>query len=167
MTALEWFNTYGPAWVQAVGSVGALLLAIYVPIRMRRTEEFDRLESTIGIAIELAKVGEEYADALETGGYLHPEPPTSLPVHLAAIQNFVAGGSLPAELLAYLNEVAIAAQNLEAHWRGAGAGSARRDNPNLQQAARMRALRLTLSAAQAERFVESWRRRHRLVLAFY
>lgn len=163
----EWLNLYGPAWVQALGSVGALLLAIYVPARMRRAEEFDRLQSTIRAAEELCEMSANYVRSLEQGIGLSPHPPTSFPVLISAIRGHIAAGNLPAEFLGYLNEVAISAQLIADHWSGAGAGNARRDNPGLIGGAKLRSERIHHMIEFPREYVRQWRKKHRMVLAFY
>lgn len=108
-----------PAWVQAIGSIGALLLAIYVPVRIRCADRFDRYREAVEWVEELARISENnFRKPIELGlpsGPPHPQ----LAIVNRSLQFRSENGNLPVSIQQPVASAAESGRSLQDLWEKA------------------------------------------------
>jgi len=159
-------GTVAAAWVQAIGSIAGVLIAIYVPVRMRRVEEYDRRRDVVSTISQLKRMGDEYVRALTHGTmavHAGVPPPGFRALEQSLRVSLVSG--VPAELIPAAVKAADAAKLVVEHWE-LQASSGNTANPALINTAQLRQANVVRALADAQIALRRWKRSHRITLWF-
>lgn len=159
-----WTPEQWAAWIQVAGSFAALFLALYVPVRMRRIEELDRMQATLSVMEELDRLSQRYIAILEDGEAPLENAPSDFRSLAEACDAHAKNPSTPALLVPVLDQTKQAAMLVKSHWDAVSMGTPRRDNPAAQEAARARRANVAKQLERARLMVAAWRKQHRLTL---
>ncbi|WP_329763953.1 hypothetical protein [Stenotrophomonas geniculata] len=108
-----------PAWVQAVGSIGALLLAIYVPVRIRCADRFDRYREAVEWVEELARISENNLRKPIEYGLPSGPPHPQLAIVNKSLQFRSENGNLPVSIQQPVASAAESGRKLQDLWERA------------------------------------------------
>lgn len=93
------------AWLQVIGSMAALFFAFYVPIRMRRIDALERLESVTSCVGQVDTICQYYAGVVSNLENCLGTVPVELTAAIDACKSHMANPSTPAVLLPPLSHV--------------------------------------------------------------
>lgn len=154
------------AWIQVAGAFVAIVLAIYVPIRMRRVEELDRMESIISSMEMMGQLANHYAQTVGDLANAMGGAPIELGITTSACRSHLNNPSTPAALLPSLGHIEHAGRLVTDHWNMATSNPESRSNALFVATAKERCSRVTLHLNGARAQVKAWRRQHRGALLF-
>lgn len=154
------------AWIQVAGSFAALFLAIYVPLRMRRLEELERMTAVVECIRNLKKIASYYVVALPDMDQEIGTPPFDLETMIDACRTHLGNPATPAFMLPSLGRAIRAGDNLRDHWKYASSGLTSRGNPSFIKSGTQRCEAIVAETAGLEAALRKWRNSHRLTLIF-
>ncbi|WP_156455854.1 MULTISPECIES: hypothetical protein [Stenotrophomonas] len=103
-------------WIQVFGSLTALFLAIYVPVRMRRIEELDRRIAILSSIVRVREVSERYVQVLPQLEQPIGQVPVDFKTAIGACEMYLQNPSTPTEMVPLLGHVAHAGSQILQQW---------------------------------------------------
>ena len=155
------------AWIQVIGAIVALFLAIYVPIRMRRIEELDRRQAAVDCVTQLHQVANYYATAIDQLDKPLGTPFIELTAAISAASAHMQNPGTPPEVLPSIGHAVDAAKKMMNDWKRAAEDSVYRQNMFTVKHAREHRDRIGTHLTGLQNGTRHWRKRHCIALAFY
>ncbi|HEL3174760.1 MULTISPECIES: hypothetical protein [Stenotrophomonas] len=154
------------AWIQVIGAMVALFLAIYVPIRMRRIDDLDRRRSAVGCLQQLDRIATYYATVIDQLENVLGTPFVDLTAALTAARAHLQNPDTPPETLPTIGHAVDATEKMMKDWTRAASDSVYRQNKFTVQQAREHHTRIQTHCLALQVALDRWRRKHWLSLAF-
>ncbi|HGM5875903.1 TPA: hypothetical protein ACKP4S_000363 [Stenotrophomonas maltophilia] len=154
------------AWLQVGAAIAALFCAFYVPIRMRRIDELERLRSVIDCVNQVNTICQYFKDAVaDLENAVGTVPVEFIAAHNACESHKINPGT-PANLLPALSQIVRASNSIQGNWITASSHPDQRSNEKFISKIGSTADGLSHHHEALKRILKHWRRKHWFVLLF-
>ncbi|MCU1114379.1 hypothetical protein JAK74_11270 [Stenotrophomonas maltophilia] len=152
-------------WIQVVAAVVGIVLALYIPVRMKRLEDFERVRA-VAARVDALKILRDAFKVAMTPNTVIPEPPLT---EFSSLQRgctaLIEDPLTEADFLPVIGRILDVSKEMASHWERRRYGPVTR----LGEVAYIDHVCARFDAEQvaSDAIVAKWRRKHWLALAFH
>ncbi|MDH1660758.1 hypothetical protein N5E02_04930 [Stenotrophomonas sp. GD03777] len=152
-------------WIQVVAAVVGIVLALYIPVRMKRLEDFERVRAVAARVEGLKRLRDAFQLAMTPDTQI-PEPPmTEFGSLHRGCTALIEDPLTEADFLPVIGRILDVSKEMAKHWERRRYGPVTR----ISEVAYINDVCARFDAEQisSEAIVSKWRRKHWLALAFH
>jgi hypothetical protein len=160
LTQSEWAS-----WIQVAAAIVGIALALYIPVRMKRLDDLERMRSVVARLAVLKAFGSTLCGAVQSSAKIESVPRVDVETARSACDALIKDVNTDAVFLKPLGEAIETSRAMLQIWESIASGfvEPRREWNAVQK----HYADLSSAHQQAHDLLEKWGSKHRLALAFH
>jgi len=154
------------AWLQLLAAIAGIALALYIPVRMKRIESYERMRGAAARIKGLDVLSSLFQDAMNPALDIDHPPLDNFTTRLKGCTALIEDPQTDADFIPIIGRAVAAVEAMRTHWQTRAISRSPDHRPNDVTWVSAQRSALATEVLAAETLVKNWRKTHWFALAF-